>query len=119
VNQNEGFTEDLHARYFLNQVLHILFVAKNNSGTLTVEDATKRICIGSDLDGLVNPIDCCMSVPGYDGFKQQLLAMMRKKSFWKGTGFSFREIDPSSLLDGIFFNNAVAFLNENYKANLP
>ena len=114
-NQNEGDTVDLHARYFLNQVLHILYVAKHNPGTLTVEDTAKRICIGSDLDGLINPIDCCTNVAGYEGFKQQLLSIMSKKSFWRGTGFSYKELDPASLLEGIFFTNAFNFLEENYK----
>jgi hypothetical protein len=116
VNQNEGNTADLHARYFLNQVLHILFVAKNNPSVLTIDDAAKRICLGSDLDGLINPIDCCTTVAGYDAFKQQLLGIMSKKSFWKGTGLSLKDVNPASLLEGIFFNNAFSFLNEHYKA---
>ena len=113
-NQNEGNTVDLHARYFLNHILHILWVAKNSKRGLTVANTAKAICIGSDLDGLVNPIDCCMSTANYAGFKNQLLTIMNKKAFWKGTGFSFGELDTVSLLDGIFFNNAIGFLQKNY-----
>jgi microsomal dipeptidase-like Zn-dependent dipeptidase len=114
VNQNEGDTPDLHARYFLNQVLHILLVAKKSKRGLTLADGKRSICIGSDLDGLVNPVDCCKSTAGYSAFKQQLLDMMSKKSFWRGTGFSATSLDPGALLDDIFFNNAEAFLRKNY-----
>ncbi len=72
------------------------------------------ICIGSDLDGLVNPIDCCMSTADYADFKNKLLAIMSKKSFWRGTGFSATDINSEALLDGIFFSNAEAFLRKNF-----
>lgn len=113
-NQNAGFTDQLHALYFLNQVLHILFVAKKSKRGIKMKDAMGLICIGSDLDGLVNPIDCCMSTADYADFKNKLLAIMSKKSFWRGTGFSAGDIDSGALLDGIFFNNAEAFLRKNF-----
>jgi hypothetical protein len=113
-NQNAGFTDQLHALYFLNQVLHILFVAKKSQRGITVKDAASLICIGSDLDGLVNPVDCCMSTADYAGFKNKLLIIMNKKSFWRGTGFSLGELNNVALLDGIFFNNAEAFLRKNF-----
>ncbi|MEO5685177.1 MAG: membrane dipeptidase [Chitinophagaceae bacterium] len=113
-NQNTGFTAPLQALYFLNQIIHILFVAKKSTRGITVKDAAALICIGSDLDGLVNPIDCCMSTADYADFKNMLLNIMGKKSFWRGTGFSFGELDHAALLDNIFFNNAEAFLIKNY-----
>jgi len=114
VNQNSGFTEELHALYFLNQVLHVLWVAKKSKRGIKLKDALRLICIGSDLDGLVNPIDCCMTTADYADFKNKLLKIMSKKSFWRGTGFAFGEIDSASLLDNIFFNNAEAFLMKHY-----
>jgi microsomal dipeptidase-like Zn-dependent dipeptidase len=114
VNQNQGDTKDLHAHYFLNQVLHILMVGKKSKRGIKLADAAKSICIGSDLDGLVNPIDCCMSTAKYADFKNQLLALLNKKSFWRNTGFTPNVINPVSLLDDIFFNNAFAFLQENF-----
>lgn len=113
-NQNSGFTEELHALYFLNQVLHILYVAKKSKRGIKLKDALKRICIGSDLDGLVNPIDCCMTTADYADFKSKLLRIMNKKSFWRGSGFAFGDIDAEALLEGIFFTNAEAFLIKNY-----
>jgi hypothetical protein len=113
-NQNAGFTDQLHALYFLNQIVHVLFVAKKSKRGITTKDAASLICIGSDLDGLVNPIDCCMSTADYADFKNKLLSIMNKKSFWRGTGFSLGELNNVALLDGIFFNNAEAFLRKNF-----
>jgi microsomal dipeptidase-like Zn-dependent dipeptidase len=113
-SQNSGFTEELHALYFLNQILHILYVAKKSKRGIKLKDAWKLICIGSDLDGLVNPIDCCMTTADYADFKQKLLQIMSKKSFWRGTDFAFGELNSAALLDDIFFNNAEAFLIKNY-----
>ena len=113
-NQNAGFTDQLHALYFLNQVLHILWVAKKSKRGIKLKDAAGLICIGSDLDGLINPIDCCMSTAAYADFKNSLLSIMNKKSCWRGTGFSLGDLDNEALLDGIFFGNAVAFLKKNF-----
>jgi len=112
--QNAGLTDQLQALYFLNQVLHILFVAKQSQRGLTLADGMRSVCIGSDLDGLVNPIDCCMTTADYADFKEMLLNIMQKKSFWRGTGFSASEIDSEALLNGLFFSNAEAFLLKHY-----
>jgi microsomal dipeptidase-like Zn-dependent dipeptidase len=114
-NQNTGFPAEMHALYFLNQVLHILFVAKKSKRGIKLADGLRSICIGSDFDGLVNPLDCCSSTAEYPDFKKQLFDLMDKKSFWRGTGFSFGELDIADLLDRLFFNNAENFLKENYK----
>ena len=114
-NQNQGDTFDLHARYFLNQVFHILLVAKNSKRGLTIQDALSAICIGSDLDGLVNPIDCCTNTTQYADFKNQLQTIMSTKSFWKNVdGFSFGQINTIALLEGIFFTNAETFLKKTF-----
>ncbi|MEO6316333.1 MAG: membrane dipeptidase [Chitinophagaceae bacterium] len=112
--QNAGFTDQLQANYFLNQVLHILYVAKKSKRGIRLNDAAGLICIGSDLDGLVNPIDCCTTTADFADFKNKLLAIMQRKSFWRGTGFSFGELDADALLNGIFFSNAEAFLMKHY-----
>lgn len=112
-NQNGGFTETLHAHYFLNQVLHILHVAKNKP-PFTVEQAMQCICLGSDLDGLVNALDGCLSAEDLPDFKQTLQGIMEKKKFWRGTGFAFGEIDVPRLLNNIFFDNAERFLRKHF-----
>ena len=80
-----------------------------------MQDAMSAICIGSDLDGLVNPIDCCTDTTQYADFKNQLQTMMSTKSFWKNVdGFSFGQVNTVALLEGLFFTNAEAFLKKNF-----
>lgn len=105
------FTRDSHARYFLNQIIHILKVAKANG---QLNKAMKRICIGSDFDGLINAIDCCETTESYTTFKEQLGRIMRENRFWDGTGLSASEVNIDRLLDGIFFDNALDFLQIHF-----
>jgi hypothetical protein len=106
---------EVHPYYFWNQVIQILKVAKDNpTKGLTVADASKRICLGSDFDGLINPIDCCKNVTDYNSFKQILKNVASPKSFWTNTGFAKGELDVDVLVEGIFFNNADAFMQKNY-----
>lgn len=113
-NQNQGSPSELHALYFLNQVLHILWVAKNNDRGIKLSDGLAAICIGSDFDGLINPLDCCASTAQYPAFRAKLLGYLNKKSFWRGTGFRSNEINPEDLLERLFFSNAESFLRRHY-----
>jgi microsomal dipeptidase-like Zn-dependent dipeptidase len=114
-NQNNSDTADLHVLYFLNQIIHILYVVKTKATAITVTDAINSICIGSDMDGLINPLDCCGSVKDYASFKATLADVMRKRSFWRGSGFRLGELDTDRLLDKIFFENAQAFLQKHFQ----
>jgi len=110
---HDEFTFDSHARYFLSQLLHILLVAKNAGYDL--QKAITQVCIGSDFDGLINPVDCCESSEEFGDFKKQLLDIMNERNFWADTGFGRNEIDGETLLDGLFFDNAFAFMKKNFK----
>ncbi len=112
--QNTGYPAESHALYFLNQVLHILYVAKKSKKGISLADGLRCICLGSDFDGLINPLDCCASAAEYPEFKNQLFRLMDKKSFWRGTGFAFHELNIQDLLDRLFFQNAEDFLVKNY-----
>ena len=76
-----------------------------------------KICIGSDFDGMINPVDSCPNVTALSDFKELLLSQF---IFWE-TEFEnqahFRVSDsiaPAQLLDQIFYQNALAFLKEWY-----
>ncbi|HYE55976.1 MAG TPA: hypothetical protein VD996_14090, partial [Chitinophagaceae bacterium] len=105
-------TVDSHARYFLNQVVHILAVAKKNGH---LQKALTQICIGSDFDGLINPIDCCETAESFTAFRQQLSDIMKETNFWDGTGIKKTEIDVDQLLGNLFFENAHQFLLRNFQ----
>ncbi len=58
---------EYHLEYFMQQIAHIIAVARSNN--YSVHKAMKQICIGSDFDGLINPIWCCDSMDEIEQFK--------------------------------------------------
>jgi microsomal dipeptidase-like Zn-dependent dipeptidase len=62
VEPNAGFQ---HLRHFMAHVLHLIVVTGNNA-----PQALKQVCIGSDFDGLINPIWCCETTDELYHFKQ-------------------------------------------------
>jgi microsomal dipeptidase-like Zn-dependent dipeptidase len=101
-----------HARHFLNQVFHLFNICDTpplfNKGLMA-----RRICIGSDFDGMINPIDCCPDVTAYSSFKDYLLENFEAWEAEAGMNIS-GFITPQELLDNIFYQNAVDFLGEWY-----
>jgi microsomal dipeptidase-like Zn-dependent dipeptidase len=105
-----------HARHFMNSIFH-LFVIANNTG-FNLGAAAMRICIGSDFDGLIDPIDCCQDSTKLQSFKDLLLANYDawEEEFVRNGGISISNfISPRDLMDNIFYRNAVGFLEENYR----
>jgi microsomal dipeptidase-like Zn-dependent dipeptidase len=114
-DQEDRGLDEIHAYYFWNQIIHILTVAKQNVNKgLSVVAAAKQICLGSDFDGLINPVDCCENVTQYSSFKSQLKRISETKGFWTNTVFSKTDIDVNKLLNDLFFNNAEAFLKLHF-----
>ncbi|MEP7142304.1 MAG: hypothetical protein ABI707_05520 [Ferruginibacter sp.] len=104
---------EFHYYYFLNHIFHILQVAQKNG--LSLKQASSCICIGSDFDGLINPLDCCISAEMYTDFKNHLLQILKgSNTFWKTLSIKKSDIDADELLDGIFFSNAFNFLKTNF-----
>jgi microsomal dipeptidase-like Zn-dependent dipeptidase len=104
-----------HARHFMNTIFHFFVLAgKNNINPALIAE---RICIGSDFDGMVNPIDSCRNVTRYDDFKKYLLKNFpeweQEASYAlpvKISGF----IKPKDLLENIFYRNALKFLEKHF-----
>ncbi len=60
-----------HLKHFMAHVLHVFKVANDNG--YSIEKAMKQICLGSDFDGLINPVYCCMTINEIGKFKKQLI----------------------------------------------
>lgn len=58
---------DYHLKHFMAHVLHFIVVARDN---YNVNDALNQICIGSDFDGLINPIWICDTMDELVYFQQ-------------------------------------------------
>lgn len=104
-----------HARHFLNQVFHFFKIADDfNYNKVAMAE---KICIGSDFDGMINPIDSCKNVTQFAAFRSYLLTnfIEWEKEFTEVTGIKVSSfIEPASLLENIFYKNGVSFLREWY-----
>jgi microsomal dipeptidase-like Zn-dependent dipeptidase len=57
-----------HLHHVMNHVLHLITIAGRNGYDITL--ALTQICIGSDFDGLIDPISTCLTTPNLPGLKQ-------------------------------------------------
>lgn len=58
-----------HLKHFMAHVLHVLVVARQNN--YSVQRAMNQICIGSDFDGLINPVWICETANSLESFKSE------------------------------------------------
>jgi microsomal dipeptidase-like Zn-dependent dipeptidase len=97
---------DLQLRYFFNNVFHVLKVAEREG--YGIANAAKRICIGTDFDGLINAIDCCKTsdrIPVFHGRATHLMPGLLAEA-----GFNNFPVPVNEFVNGIFFTNAKRFL---------
>lgn len=59
-----------HLCHFMAHVLHFIKVVQQ-SGDYNMEQALTQICIGSDFDGLINPVWCCPVITDINILKKE------------------------------------------------
>ncbi|HEV7779612.1 MAG TPA: membrane dipeptidase [Chitinophagaceae bacterium] len=104
-----------HARHFMNQVFHLFKIADQYNYNKAL--MAQRICIGSDFDGMINPVDCCKNVTQLEKFRNYLTDNFKEweKDFTEVTGIKTSSfITPKKLMENIFYQNGVDFLKEWY-----
>lgn len=98
---------DIHRRFLINNIIHILWVASNHPD-IDIKKAARQICIGTDFDGLINAIDCCKECTDLfqlkEDMKEGLVNML------EATGLDNELNDAAALLDDIFYNNGKNFV---------
>ena len=96
-----------HLKHFMAHVLHVLALAEQND--YDVKKAMNQICIGSDFDGLINPIWTCETTISLEVFKsefeEQFIPFAEASEFSLPTGF-----DISSFSRKLFFENGRDFV---------
>jgi microsomal dipeptidase-like Zn-dependent dipeptidase len=107
---NPDLYPDLHRKFLINNILHILWVANKNA-RIGLKKAAKQICIGTDFDGLINAIDCCKDASGL----QQLKKDMRNELAKGLSDNGFTALNVDTLLDDIFYNNGKNFMLKRLK----
>lgn len=58
-----------HLKHFMGHIIHVIEVAKKYN--YEISSALNQICIGSDFDGLINPVWICSTVNSLEYFKSQ------------------------------------------------
>ena len=110
VNPQLGF---YHLCHFMQHILHFIKVAQQ---TADVNKALTQICIGSDFDGIINPVWCCSSVNDLDNFKKQFIdnfpsfAKANNDAVTLPAGF-----DINKFADDLFFENGKNFVLNRLK----
>lgn len=96
-----------HLRFFFQQIVHILAIAEQID--YSKEKALRQICLGSDFDGIINPIWCCESVDELDQFRElvrtQFVPFCEECGMRLPTGF-----DSDRFTENLFYENGKQFV---------
>lgn len=114
VQAQEPITIEIHYSYFLNQLIHFLRIVKQAG--IPFKKAIRQICIGSDFDGLINPIDCCNNATELPAFREEIFRRLKSgRKIWEEAGIAKKDVDVEELVDGLFYSNALQFLQNHFK----
>ena len=98
---NAGFQ---HLKHFMAHVLHLIVLTGDNAS-----QALKQVCIGSDFDGLINPVWCCDNTDQLYYFKQDFKDSF--KSFAKESNVALPAgFDIANFCEDLFFRNGRDFV---------
>lgn len=99
--------DEYHLRHFMAHLLHLVVVARKNE--YDVNKALKQVCIGSDFDGLINPVDCCDTINDLSQlqkmFEDNFVEFAEESGVELPAGFSVKQLSAD-----LFFNNGRDFV---------
>jgi microsomal dipeptidase-like Zn-dependent dipeptidase len=96
-----------HLEHFMSHLLHLITVAKNYG--YDINKALQQVCIGSDFDGLINPIDCCDTMDEIyylqQHFEDEFVSFAKESNVSLPAGFDVKNFSAD-----LFFNNGKNFV---------
>lgn len=98
-----------HLRHLCNQILHV--IAQGGPR------AWDHICIGSDFDGLINPINGCMNSTEFVDLEKGLIDMLPKmieEAEDLYPEFDFEAGDIKMRVRNLMYDNAINFLKKHF-----
>ncbi|MDH3649150.1 MAG: hypothetical protein OEQ53_05665 [Saprospiraceae bacterium] len=110
------------AEPFIQNLFYIIdILIKHNPGS--VQQVWKSVCIGSDLDGVIDPIDVCATATLYPHFRMRLkqfipiFLAIRKLTNRdaRDLGDYFSSLSLNQALDQLFYENLRDFAKHNFK----
>lgn len=106
IRLNTHQLQELHLRHLVNNIFHIVKVGEGLKGV----DPWEHICIGSDFDGLINPIKACASSSQFCALPDKLKRAFREHA--TGAGLCIKSIDQ--VVENIMFRNGYNFLKKHF-----
>lgn len=101
VMPNAGFQ---HLRHFMGHLLHLVNITGANAA-----QALKQVCIGSDFDGIINPVWCCETTDELYQFRQDMHDYF--VGFANACGVALPAgFDIDTFCEDLFFNNGKEFV---------
>jgi len=100
--------KDWQMRYLCNNWLHIIKVGYQEVG----EQAWDRVCIGSDFDGLIDPVDDFKSAADYKFIFARLVQWMPVMA--QAMELEVAPAEVQERVRGLVFDNALKFLQNHY-----
>lgn len=104
------FNKRNHLRHVCNTILHIVKIGGAR--------AWKQLVIGSDFDGLIDPVNNCISADELPGLEEDLPKMLEKmieEAKKEDPSVDFFETDLQQHVRDIMFNNGFEFMKKHFK----
>ena len=116
-----------HLRHVSNAILHVvkqMIIDAEQQGEdpeAAAEKAWKQVVIGSDFDGLIDPVNNCIDCTEFGMMEQELPEMMQEmiedaqeKAKEDGLELNFFQGDLKERIRDIMFNNGFAFMKKHF-----
>ena len=100
--------KDWQIRYFCNNWLHVIKVGFEVVG----DDAWDHVCIGSDFDGLIDPVNDFKSAADYKFLFGRVVEWLPEMAQAMGIPLPAQEVQVRAR--GLVFDNALGFLQKHY-----
>lgn len=110
ISNLRGFRHFLH---FLENLLHILWVWENSHPDRKYMDAARQVCIGSDMDGFIQPIASCKDITEYGELEEELKLNLKKFAV-KYFDLPIQNKEVKIIIDGVMGKNLEEFLNAHF-----
>ena len=104
--KRKDVNEIRHLRHLCNNILYIVRVG----GT----GAWKQMCLGSDFDGLMSPINFCTDASEYPKLEEGLIDML-PQMMAEDNSHQYDESDLEQKVRGIMYDNALYFLRQHFR----
>jgi hypothetical protein len=101
--------KDWQMRYFCNNWLHVIKVGLEVIG----DEAWNHVCVGSDFDGLIDPVNDFKSAADYKFLFGRVVEWMPFVAEAMGIPLSSQEVQEKAR--GLVFDNALEFLQLHYE----